>query len=283
MTEVSRVLCAWACLAVAVAAQTPSSNAPASNDLLHDIDHVLGRGDRAPTIDDVLGDVLGRLQGLDKMSAQAAAGRLRESERELALYETLLKQVRGGLLVDVPKAGGAGDPASPEAMALERRKVDELARQVREAEAARQTAAASRPALPAEKPRPSRIADALLDVVVDVPATPAKTAGAATALDAEGLSRALFAAGDFAGTIDAVKQIPEATLTPADRYRRARSLDQLGRIAEAKAAYEAVVAADKDGPYGRQAAWMLKLARTREQVSGALGKTDAKGREEKKK
>jgi hypothetical protein len=277
------LVCACACLAAAALAQVPTSNAPASNDLLHGIDHVLGRGDRAPTIDDVLGDVLGRLQGLDKMSAQAAAGRLRESERELALYETLLKQVRGGLLVDVPNTGGAGDVASPEAVALERRKVGELARQLREAEAARQTAAASRPAEPVEKSRPSRIADALLDVVVDVPSPPVKTAGAATALDAEGLSRALFAAGDYAGTIDAIKQIPDAKLAPADRYRRARSLDQLGRIAEAKAAYEAVVAADKDGPYGRQAAWMLKLARTREQVSGALGKTEAKGREEKPK
>ena len=279
MIPFTRRLVLCACLAAAAPAQSPPAN-----DLLHDIDHVLGRGDRAPTIDEILGDVLSRVQGLDRMSAQAAAGRLRESERELALYETLLKQVRGGLLVEVPKAGGGtGEIASPESIALERRKVDELARQLREAEAARRTAAASRPSQAPEKPRPSRIADAILDVVVDVPPASPRTAGGAAALDPEGLARALFVAGDFAGTLDALAQIPEAKLLPEDRYRRARSLDQLGRIPEARAAYEAVVAAEKDGPWGRQAAWMLKLAQTREQVAGALQKTNAKTREEKKK
>jgi hypothetical protein len=255
-----------------------------SNELLNGIDHALGRGgDRAPTIDEILGDVLDRVQGLDRMSAQAAAGRLRESERELALYETLLKQVRGGLLVEVPKAGGPGAPVSEEAVAIERKKVDELARRLREAEAARSAAATSRPAQPAEKVRPSRMADAILDVAVDVPAVAPKKAGVAPALDPEGLSRALFAAGDYAGTLDALGQIPDGALRPEDRYRRARSLDQLGRLAEAKSAYEAVAASDKEGPWGRQAAWMLKLARTREQVAGALLKTDSKAREEKKK
>jgi hypothetical protein len=217
------------------------------------------------------------------MSAQAAAGRLRESQRELALYETLLKQVRGGLLVEVPKAGQPGDPVSPELIELERKKVDDLARQIRDVETGRKAAATSRPAAPAEKPRPTRTGDALLDVVVDVPAVPKSTAGVAAALDPAGLSRALFQAGDYAGTLDAIAQIPEPELKPEDRYRRARSLDQLGRLPEARNAYEAVVASEKDGPYGRQAAWMLKLAQTREQVAGAVQKRDLKPREEKKK
>jgi hypothetical protein len=36
------------------------------------------------------------------------------------------------------------------------------------------------------------------------------------------------------------------------------------------------VASEKDGAFGRQAAWMLRLAKTREQVAGAIGRTESR-------
>jgi hypothetical protein len=243
-------------------------------DLLRSIDHVLGNEDRAPTIDDVLGDTLGRLRGVDTLSARAIAARLRENEAELKLYESLLRQVRAGVLVDVPRPGAGASPASPEAVAEERRRVDELTRQLRDAEAVRSGAVESRPRRAEGAPAPSRISDALLDVSVDVPNPPEKK-HAVLAADPANLSRALFVAGDWAGTLAALDQIAPEAQTPEQKFRRARALDQLGRMKEARAAYEAVVLSEKDGAFGRQAAWMLRLARTREQVAGAVGAVES--------
>jgi hypothetical protein len=267
------VLCA-ALLAGALAAQ--------NSDLLQSVDQVLGRGDRAPTIDEILGDTVSRLRGVDALTARAAAGRLKETERELALYETLLRQVKSGLLVNVPGAGAPAGPVTEEAVALERKKVAELAAQL-EAALADVRSSESRPKTAPAAPKPSRMSDAMLDVVVEVPRSPeGSRAGVAPAADPAGLSRALFQAGDYAGTLDALAQIPDHQMTAERRYCRARSLDQLGRHAEARAAYEAVVAADKDGAVGKQAAWMLKLAKTREQVATAIGNSDTAKKEQKK-
>jgi tetratricopeptide (TPR) repeat protein len=253
-----------------------SAAAQDDNELLRNIDHVLGRGDKAPTVDELLGDVLERIRTADALGARATVARLRENEAELRLYESLLKQVRAGLLVDVPKVGPPAPSPSPEAVALEKRKVGELARQLRDAERDLKRAADSRPAKPAGEVRPTTMSDAILDVLVEVPSPPEGTNGLKPALDPRNLGRALFQAGDFAGALEALKQVPEDQLTPEDRFRRARALDQLGRIGEARAAYEAVAAAEKDGAFGRQAAWMLKLARTREQVAGAIARTESR-------
>jgi hypothetical protein len=257
--------------------------AQSDGDLLKSIDHVLGRGDRAPTIDEILGDTLGRLRGVDALSARAMAARLRESEAELRLYESLLKQVRAGLLVEVPRIGSEIAGASPEALAFEKKRVEELGRQLRDAEDAVKAVADSRPVRSPEDARSTTMADALLDVLVDVPKAPDARMATAHAADPANLSRALFQAGDYAGTLDALGQIPESSMTPEQRFCRARSLDQLGRIGEARAAYEAVVASEKDGAFGRQAAWMLKLAKTREQVAGAIGRSESRPSGGKKK
>jgi hypothetical protein len=268
-------------LAAVIAAGSAWAQSGSDPDLLRSIDQVLGRGDRAPTIDEILGDTLGRLRGIDAISARAAAGRLRETESELRLYETLLKQVRSGLLVEIPMIRVPATAPSAAEVALETKRVQQLARQLHDAESEAKPVAESRPRRPAEDLRASTLSDALLDVLVEVPKAPEKSARHA-ALDPANLSRALFQAGDFAGTLEALDQIPAEKLTPEQRFRRARALDQLGRLAEARAAYEAVVASERDGAFGRQAAWMLKLARTREQVAGAIGNAESRATEKKK-
>jgi hypothetical protein len=244
------------------------------SDLLRSVDQVLGRGDQAPTIDEILGDTLERIRAVDGMSVRAAAGRLKETESELRLYESLLKQVRAGLLVEIPRPNAPAQVPSPEEVAAERRRVEELSGQLEAAE--REVATRAEGLAPPPAPeRATAHADAMLDVVVEVPPPP-QGRGAGGARDPANLSRALFLAGDFSGTLEALDQIPAGSLTPEQSLRRARALDQLGRLGEARVAYEAVVASDGDGPFGRQAAWMLKLTRTREQVAGAGQKADSR-------
>jgi hypothetical protein len=273
MARIAIFAAAGCLLAAAAHAQSPSNA-----DVLRGVDHVLGRGDDAPTIDDILGDTLEKIRSVDGMSVRAAAGRLRETEAELRLYESLLQKVRAGLIVEVPRPARTPAPSADE-LAAARRTVEELSSQL---DAAERDLVLRSETPPPEKPAEARattMADALLDVVVQVPAVP-EGRDARGARDPGNLSRALFLAGDFPGTLEALDQIPPEDMTPEQALRRARSLDQVGRLREAKAAYEAVVAADGEGPFGRQAAWMLKLTRTREQVAGAIQNVESRPRRE---
>ena len=205
------------------------------------------------------------------------AARLRESERELKAVEGWLREVRGGVLVDVPL------PPLPRASAVEvtalatalenlRRECDG-AKLLNEARVA--PAAASRPVVA----KATSLADALLDVPVDVPTPKSGMAIDAIkqAIDPDGLSRALFEAGDLEGCVVAINRVAVAERVPEMRYREARSLDRLGRFKDAEPVYKAVVAADKDGFWGRQAKWMLEFGSKRDAAKDRMGASPVKG------
>lgn len=270
---IRRAILAMMASALAAAAQSPPP--PAGHDLLRSLDVVLERGDRAPTIDELLGDAVDRLRAVDGMSARAAAGRLRETEAEIRLCESLLRQVRAGVLVAFPGPARPAAVPAPADLAAERLKVEQLEAQLRGAEQDLLARSSGVERAPAPHVRPTAISDAMLDVAVVVPEPP-QGRSARDAADPSNLSRALFAAGDFPGTLEALEQVPAEKRTAEHGLRRARALDHLGRAGEARSAYEAVVASDKEGPFGRQAAWMLKLFRTREHVAGAMAKTETR-------
>lgn len=246
--------------------------------LLRDFDHLEGSAD-APTIDQLLGDTLSRLREIDRRSAFALAARLRESERELEAVERRLRDVRGGILVDLPlpplpRASESDVAAESRALETLRRDLDgaRLLKDAKQAPAAKRKG----PTSPA-----TASADALLDVPVDVPTPKSGMAGddIKGALDPEGLSRALFEAGDLEGCVAAIARIPSDRRSTETRYREARALDRLGRWKDAEPVYRAVATADKDGFWGRQAKWMLDFGGKRDATQQRVGVST--GRSEK--
>ncbi len=240
-----------------------------------------GDGESPPTVDELVGDALHHLQWVDRRSAKAISARLSETEVELRLLNGLLTRVQGGLLVDAPGTGRSMEDATEAARAENVRRVEELRSRLALANEMKRAPVAAPTRTEAETPpKPTRataIGSALLAVDLDVPVTApraaeSKPAPRAMALDPKGLSRALYAAEDFSGALEAANQIPEDARTSEDRYRIARSLDRLDRWTEAKAAYEALAKADPEGHWGRQASWMLRIGGGRKGVDDAVKK-----------
>lgn len=235
-------------------------------------------------LDAVFPDLARALDVRDPAAGAAYEARLREIERELKLWETVRLYAKQGRIVELADLrpsrlkDGAADVATERAAA-------EAAKRAFEERTARMDAARrAAPRADAPAKAPAGHGSALLDVVVEAPPLNAVRAPAARptsrpSADPAALSKALYEAGDAQGAVDALAQLPEASLTPELLYRRARAYDRLRRTAEARAAYAATAKADPEGFYGRQARWMLDVANRLETVrvaSEPSAKGDAK-------
>lgn len=257
--SVPRLAGAAVLLAAALAAQPPSRA------LLRDAPPPAPAGPGAPALQEIFADIGDLLRGADRSRVDVIRLRLRETEDELRLLESLKSALDRGLLVELPAAlrDRATRDASPEAVERERKAMEELLAEVRIAEARRRQGPPGLPKEAAPGGGPSALARAALDVHLEIPAPPRDGSGTASAavaaLDPEGLGRALYAAGDFAGAVHALQAVATAGGSPEVRYLLARSLERLGRWPEAKDLYSGVAADDKDGPWGGLSRWMLRF------------------------
>jgi hypothetical protein len=145
-----------------------------------------------------------------------------------------------------------------------------------EVDAHRLAASSAKPE-PAQSSHASSLAEAALEVDLEIPLPPLSTAGrpssAARALDPEGLAKALYLAKDYPGALNALLAIPEGERSLESSYFVARCLDLIGRWPEARAAYEAVTARDPQGHWGEHSQWMMSIGSNKENVRKLLDST----------
>ncbi|HYC78292.1 MAG TPA: hypothetical protein VEI02_11760 [Planctomycetota bacterium] len=221
-------------------------------------------------------DAAFRLDVRDQAVTPVLNGRLQEIGRETRLWETVLAYARQGRVVDLVdlRPTRLRDAADLDA---ERKLTDDARARLADAERRAALARAAAPKQPETSRKPTGHGGALLDVVFEAPAVDPDARPAPSprlAVDAAGLSRALFEAGDFQGSLDALATLADDALTPELRYRRAKCLEKLRRP-DVRKAYEATVAADPEGFYGRQAKWMLELTVKTDAASAPLRKPAA--------
>lgn len=226
-----------------------------------------------PTLREVFADIGTLLASADTGRVDVLSARLAECGDELRLLETLSAALSRGILVDLPPAlREKPEPAGarPTTEAEETRLLEELRAEVKLTEARRQSMG-----LPDGLSRArqgSVLAQAAAGVTLEIPVPPASHAGtpavAAQSADPEALGRALYAARDWAGALNAFTLVTQKT--PEVNCLMARCLERLERWAEAKALYESTSNADPKGPWGDLARWMLRFGGQKSTVRSAL-------------
>jgi hypothetical protein len=244
--------------------ETPASGWSSLLDAISD-----GSGTPA-TLDDL--EALSRrvAAAIDPKAMTALSNRLHTIEDEIGLLTRMREAMSGGVVVSYPDSvlheeQTAGD-ATPALLEWEERRLATLRE---EYEARKQAETARRPAKPSGTPAratASTLGEGSVDVALELPepkeSRPSKKLPRSP-VDPRGLSLALEKSGDLTLALEALAAIPAAERTVADRYREAGLLERLSRWDQARAIFEAVAKEDKDGFFGRQAAWTLALGAKR--------------------
>ena len=226
-------------------------------------DRAAPREDARASLNDLCPDLAARLTVRDRGASPALENRLDAVDRELKLWETVRSYARQGRIVELDDLAPTKlNGATVADLARERTETEALRHRLAERLERIETARKAAPPADAPAKAPTGHGKSLLELVVDAPpvgAKPVVKPVVRASADPAGLSKALFEAGDFQGSLEAIAQLPAAGTTPEIRYRKARALEQLRKFDEAKAAYADTIAADPDGFYGRQSKWMLDL------------------------
>lgn len=219
-----------------------------------------------PSLAQLYGDLGELLRSTDRDVVKALEARLLETGEEIRLLESLRSTLGRGILVDIPKVlrESTVDSASPELLAKEEEAVSKLRADLEIAKAKQQRLAKA-----SERKEESRakgasvFALATIQVAVEVPIPPKSAAGSisavSSAVDPEGVGRALYAAKDHLGALNAFTALPEGERTLEVQCLMARCLEHVGRWEEAKVLYTKVSEKDPTGSWGSMARWMLRF------------------------
>ena len=254
MIRTASYILALAAVCGAAAAQVPERNV---------FERAAPGEDAIASLNTLFPDLAARLSARDRGASPALENRLDAVDRELKLWETVRSYARQGRIVELDDlAPTRSKNATPADLTRERAETEASRRRLSERLERIETARKAAPPSDAPAKAPTGHGKSLLELVVDAPPVGAKTVAkpvVRASADPAGLSKALFEAGDFQGAIEAIAQIAPAALNPEIRYRKARALEQLRRLDDAKTAYAETIRSDPEGFYGRQSKWMLDL------------------------